>query len=147
MPNKKKYRQYSVEYLKFGFSESILNKTKPYCLICNKEFSNEAMKPSRLIDHLRKAHPGKFSKPIEYFELLKNNLFQRNTINNFFFKSYKYHNIGLKLSYKIAKFIEKTGKPHTIYYSIYLYIGEHLIKPVIKESAAELNENANNLIK
>ena len=36
MPNKKKCRQYSVEYLKFGFIESILNKTKPYCLICNK---------------------------------------------------------------------------------------------------------------
>ena len=34
-----KCRQYSEEYLKFGFCESILNKTKPYCLICNKEFS------------------------------------------------------------------------------------------------------------
>ena len=33
MPNKKKCHQYSVEYLKFGFCESILNKTKPYCLI------------------------------------------------------------------------------------------------------------------
>ena len=27
MPNKKKCRQYSVEYLKFGFCESILNKS------------------------------------------------------------------------------------------------------------------------
>ena len=84
MPNKNKCRQYSVEYLKFGFSESI------YCLIFNKEFSNEAMKPSRLIDHFRKEHLEKARKPIEYFELLKNNLFQRNTINNFFFKSNKY---------------------------------------------------------
>ena len=33
MPNKKKCCQYSVEYLKFGFCESILNKTKPYCII------------------------------------------------------------------------------------------------------------------
>ena len=33
MPNKKKCRQYSVEYLKCGFCESILNKNKPYCLI------------------------------------------------------------------------------------------------------------------
>ena len=86
MPNKKKCRQYSVEYLKFGFCESILNKTKPYCLIYNKEFSNEAMKPSRLIDHFRKAHPNNSSKPIEYFELLQNNLFKRNTINNCFSK-------------------------------------------------------------
>ena len=57
-----------------------------------------------------------------------------------FFKSYKYQipNTGLKLSYKIAKLIEKTGKPHTI--------GEHLIKAVIKEIATELNENSKNLI-
>ena len=38
------------------------------------------MNPSRLIYHFSKAHPDKASEPIEYFELLKNNLFQRNTI-------------------------------------------------------------------
>ena len=37
MPNKKKCRHYSVDYFKFGNNESILKKTKPYCLICNKE--------------------------------------------------------------------------------------------------------------
>ena len=65
---------------------------------------------------------------------MKNNLFQRNTINNCFSKVTNTNNTGLKVSYKIAKLIEKTGKPHTI--------GEHLIK----EIAAELNENAKNLI-
>ena len=95
------------------------------------------MNPSRLIDHFSKAHPDKASKPIEYFELLKNNLFQRNTINNCFSKVTN-TNIGLKWSYKIAKLIEKTGKPHTIC--------EHLIKTVIKEIAAELNENVKTLI-
>ena len=97
MPNKMKCRQYSVEYLKFGFCESILNKTKPYCLICNKEFSYEAMKPSRLIDHFRKAHTNNSSKPIEYFELLQNNLFKRNTINNCFSKVTNTNNTGFKL--------------------------------------------------
>ena len=96
------------------------------------------MNPSRLIEHFSKAHPDKASKPIEYFELLKNNLFQRNTINNCFSKVTNTNNTGLKLSYKIAKLIEKTGKPHTI--------GEHLIKAVIKEIAAELNENAKKCI-
>ena len=89
-----------MEYLKYGFCESILNKTKPYYLICNKEFSNEAMTPSRLIDHFRKAHPDnarRNPKPIEYFELLTNNLFQRNTINNCFSKVTNINNTGLKL--------------------------------------------------
>ena len=44
------------------------------------------MKPSRLIDYFMKAHPDKASQLIEYFELLNNNLFQRNTINNYFSK-------------------------------------------------------------
>ena len=79
------------------------------------------MNPSRLIDHFSKAHP---DKPIEYFELLKNILFQRNTINNCFSKVINTNNTGLKLSYKISKLIEKTGKPHTKC--------EHLIKAVIK---------------
>ena len=85
-----------MEYLKFGFCESILNKTKPYCLIYNKEFSNEAMKPSRLIAHFRKAYPDNAS-PIEYFELLKNNLFQINIINNCFSKFTNTNNTELKL--------------------------------------------------
>ena len=69
---------------------------------------------------------------------MKNNLFQRNTINNCFSKVTNTNNTELKLSYKIAKLIEKTGKPHII--------DEHLIKAVIKEIAAELNENIKKLI-
>ena len=72
-----------------------MNKTKPYFLICNKEFSNEAMKLSRLIDYFIKAHPDNASKPIEYFEPLTNNLFQRNTINNCFSKVTNTNNTGL----------------------------------------------------
>ena len=68
------------------------------------------LKPSRLIDHFRKAHPDKASKHIEFFEMLKNNVFQRNTKNNCFSKVTNTNNTGLKLSYKIAKFIAKTGK-------------------------------------
>ena len=55
------------------------------------------MRPSRLIDHFRKAHPDNVSKPIEYFELLINNLFQINTINNCFSKVTNTNNTGLKL--------------------------------------------------
>ena len=97
MPNKKKCLQYSEEYLKYGFCKSILNKTEPYCLICNQEFRNKDMKPSRLIDHFSKAHPDNASKPIEYFELLINNLFQRITINNCFSKVTNTNNTELKL--------------------------------------------------
>ena len=51
---KKKCRQYSVEYLKYGFVSAPHNQYQPICLLYEKVFSNEAMKPSRLLEHLKK---------------------------------------------------------------------------------------------
>jgi hypothetical protein len=56
---KKKCRQYSIEYLKYGFTYSPANQFLPMCLTCQKNFSNEAMKPSRLQEHLNKMHANK----------------------------------------------------------------------------------------
>ncbi|KFD54976.1 hypothetical protein M514_26226, partial [Trichuris suis] len=49
---RRKTRQYSTEYLKYGFIRAPGNKQLPMCMMCEKVFSNEAMKPSRLKEHL-----------------------------------------------------------------------------------------------
>ncbi|KAH1009084.1 hypothetical protein HUJ04_001502 [Dendroctonus ponderosae] len=59
---KKKCRQYSVDYFKFGFFPSIADKRLPMCLLCNKVLSNDSMKPSKLEDYLRRCHPEKIAK-------------------------------------------------------------------------------------
>ena len=41
---KKKYNQYSQEYLKYSFVPSFANETIHTCLLCKKRFSNNAMK-------------------------------------------------------------------------------------------------------
>jgi hypothetical protein len=56
---KKKCRQYNVEYLKYGCIPVPTNQQLLMCLICERVFSNDAMKPSRITEHLRKAHPDK----------------------------------------------------------------------------------------
>ena len=53
---KRKCRQYSVEYLKYGFIPAPHNEQLPMCLLCFQTFSNEAMKPSRMQDHLHRKH-------------------------------------------------------------------------------------------
>jgi hypothetical protein len=58
----KKWRTYNVDYLKFRFVESPINKQIPKWLLCKRVFSHEAMKPARLIDYFRKAHPNKTEK-------------------------------------------------------------------------------------
>ncbi len=84
------------------------------CLICQNTFSNEAMKPSRLIEHLKRKHSDKMKKPIAYFENLKKNFNQRNTILSFIKKSAVTSESGLIASYGKAQIIEKTGSAHTV---------------------------------
>ena len=122
--SKKKYKQYSVEYLKYGFIQSPTNPQQPMCLVCEKNFSNEAMKPSRLLEHLQKIHPDKSGKTLAFFHSLRDQFLKRNTIN-MFTSSSKNSDDSLKASYNISLLIPKAGKPHTI--------GEELILPAVKE--------------
>ena len=57
--SKKKCRQYNLDYLKFGFISSLPNKQLPMCLLCSKVLSKDAIKPSKLPDHLRRSNPHK----------------------------------------------------------------------------------------
>ena len=68
---KKKCRQYCVEYLKYGIVSAPHNQHQPMCLLCEKVFSNEVMKPSRLLEHLTKIHPDKADNDMAYFKSLQ----------------------------------------------------------------------------
>ena len=122
--SKKKCRQYSEEYLKYGFIQSPTNPQQPMCLVCEKNFSNEVMKPSRLLEHLQKIHPDKSGKTLAFFHSLRDQFLMQKTMN-MFTSSSKNSDDGLKASYNISLLIAKTGKLHTI--------GEELILPAVKE--------------
>ncbi|KFD60390.1 hypothetical protein M514_27436 [Trichuris suis] len=118
---KKKSRQYSTEYLKFGFTCSPANKGLPMCLICENVFSNEAMKPSRLKEHFTRCHPDKRCKDVAHFRSLREKISSRRTLLRMMASESKRHHDGLLASYRIALMIAKSGKPHSI--------GEDLILP------------------
>lgn len=65
---KKKKRQYSVEYIKYGFIQSRTNPSSPMCPIGQKTFSNEAMKPSKLHNHFIKMHSDMKDNDVTYFQ-------------------------------------------------------------------------------
>ena len=54
------------------------------CLIREKTFTNEGMKPSRIIDHLKAKHPEKANKNFAYFRDLKVKFEKRPTIGALF---------------------------------------------------------------
>ena len=122
---KKKCRQYSVEYLKYGFIALPTNKQLPMCRLCEKTFSNEAMKPSRLYEHLEKIHPQHKEKDLSFFQTLHNKFSRKKTVINLFTEANRQNNDGLRASYNISRLIAKAGKPHTI--------GEELLLPAISE--------------
>jgi len=124
--SKKKCRQYSQHYLKFGFIASPTNKSIPMCLLCEKTFSNDSMKPSKMKDHLERIHCDKKSKELDYFKTLKTNFRSRPRLETFF-KSPANADLqgGQKASYNIALNIAKKGKPFCI--------GEEVIVPALEE--------------
>ena len=121
--SKKKCRQYCVEYLKYAFIQSPTNPQQLMCLVCEKNFSKEAMKSSRLLEHLQKIHSDKSGKTLAFVHSLRDQFLKRKTMN-MFTPSSKNSDDGLKASYNISLLIAKAGKPHTI--------GE-LILPAVKE--------------
>ena len=94
-------------------------------LICQKVLSNEAMKPSRLENNLKKIHADKKDKDLSYFQSLKNNFKKQPTLAGMFSSESKQYSDGLRVSYNISLLISKCGKPHTI--------GEELSLPAVCE--------------
>ena len=123
--SKRKCRQYNIEYLKFGFASSPNNPHLPLCLLCEKVFTNEAMKPSRLSDHLKKIHPDKIKENLKYFKAFRDKFHNRKPIQTMLNSTTRKIDDGLICSYNIAKLIAKSGKPHSI--------GEELILPAIEK--------------
>ncbi|XP_072392113.1 protein FAM200A-like [Diabrotica undecimpunctata] len=83
------------------------------------------MKPFRLMDHLKRIHPEKSDRPIQYFAELKAKYERRVTVGSLIAKATKKNDKGLLASYKVLLLIVKSAKPHTI--------GEELILRAVKE--------------
>lgn len=115
----KKIRNYQIEYVKYGFTCTIINKEpRPLCILCHEILANDSMKPARLERHLKSKHPEQSEKPIEYFQRkLKSCNRQSTTLQNFTKLNDKY----LQASFEVSYLIAKDKKPHTI--------GESLLLP------------------
>lgn len=136
--SKKKCRQYSVDYLKLGFIPSLSDKQLPMCLLCNKVLGNDAMKPSKLQDHLRRCHPDKTDKDLKYFQTLKDKLQKRPTLDRMFASTSQRNDDGLRASYNISLLIAKSGKPHTIGEKLILPAVEEVLKTVLHKPASDI---------
>ncbi|KAJ7322462.1 hypothetical protein JRQ81_018749, partial [Phrynocephalus forsythii] len=87
--------------------------------------NNDAMKPSKLEDHLRRCHPDKTDKDLTYFKTLKKQLQKKTTVDSMLASTSKRVYDGLRASYNISQLIAKSGKPHTI--------REELISPAVEK--------------
>ncbi|XP_064116945.1 zinc finger BED domain-containing protein 5-like [Macrobrachium nipponense] len=138
---KRKCRRYSEEYLKLGFVPSLTNETFPMCLVCEKVFSNDAMKPSKMKDHLVRVHPDKTDKDIDFFRALKDKLEIRTGVVSLIPQPAQPDNEkGLRASYNISLIIAKSGQPYST--------AEEIIVPSIKEVIDNLmNKDSSSVLK
>ena len=128
MTAKRKCRQYSTVYLQYGFIPAPSSASLPMCLLCQKVFSNEAMKPSRLSQHLTKIYPDEACKDRSYFQTLWETFKKQKNASSMFGNTSQRRDDGLLASHNISLMIAREGKPHTI--------GEELILPSMKEVQA-----------
>ena len=62
-------RQFKSSYVKYRFISTCDSETPyPLCLICSSKLSNDAIKPSKLIRHLRTKHPELKGKPLDFLK-------------------------------------------------------------------------------
>ncbi|CAM4646942.1 unnamed protein product [Lepidochelys kempii] len=117
----KKIRNYQEDYLKYGFTSTIINdEPHPKCILCLEILSNDSMKPSRLARHLKTKHPEHEDKPLQFFQrCLKSCDTQSSTLQNFT----KLNDKCLEASFEVSYLIAKDKKPHTI--------GETLVLPAV----------------
>ena len=54
------------------------------CLLCEKTFSNEVMKPLRLLDHFKKIYPDKKDNSLAYFLSLRDRMQKQKTVTSMF---------------------------------------------------------------
>eukprot|EP00106_Octopus_bimaculoides_P022067 XP_014789509.1 PREDICTED: protein FAM200B-like [Octopus bimaculoides] len=107
---KNKLRKYDVEYIRFGFIESVSNANRPQCLLCHKLLSNEALKPAKLQRHLTTLHPQFATKPKDFFERKKDAYLKETTT----FKMSITSNKLLLASYLVALRVARVKKAHNI---------------------------------
>ena len=111
---KKKVRQYSNEFLKFGFIPAAHDERSPFCLLCLQTLTNESMKAGRLENHLKAKHPNHVKSNLQYFKTLNTNFEKRTKITSLFANQTASLNRTLEASYAISLLIAKSGKNHTI---------------------------------
>nr|XP_039259582.1 SCAN domain-containing protein 3-like [Styela clava] len=131
----RKLRQYNCTYLKYGFTTAPHDASRPMCIVCGSIFSNEAMKPSRLQDHLHGMHPNKISSD---FKKLRDEKAKQTTIRSHFRQPDDRQQCGLIASFNISKLIAKTAKPHTIGEDLVLPAAKEIIETVMKQNSSSV---------
>ncbi|KAL4112208.1 hypothetical protein QTP88_016039 [Uroleucon formosanum] len=124
-------KKYDDSYIKFGFIAIETNhETRPQCVICSTVLSNDALKPAKLERHLKTVHLKLSDRPLAFFMGKSENLkkMKLGTSGSRFELNEKV----LSVSFKIARLIAKSKKPHTI--------GEKLLKPCLLNAVEEVLE-------
>jgi len=139
LQKKSKVRRYDYNYLNFGFVTAPHDSSRPMCILCDATFSNEAMKPSRLKDHLKRKHPNKIGS--DFKKLLKEKEKQKQKqpkISQCFDNTDLRNDRGLIASYNISMMIAKTAKPHTIGEDLVLPAAKEIIESVMQRNASSV---------
>ena len=133
MTQSRKKLRHNDFYVQFGFT--VINfggEEKPQCVLYCIVLASSALKPSKLKRHLVIHHPDFQNKDEDFFKRRADCLVRSrfNSTGN----QWKENTAGLKASYKVARKIAITKKPHTIVEQLILPCCEVIVSNIFEES-------------
>ena len=128
-------RQYSEEYLSFGFTYICEEEYHiPQCIVCGEKLSNSAMVPTKLKRHFSTNHANLATKTKDYFKRLLDT--QAKQVK-YFEKTVKISDKAQLASYKVAEMIAVQLKPHTIAESLIIPACCEMVKIMFGDEATK----------
>ena len=106
----------------------------PLCLICNSKLSNKAMKPSKLLRHIKTKHLELEDKSLEFFEKRQRD---GEGVKRLLRIALSTNSNALRASYLVSHRILKTNKSFIIGEELILLACTDICREVLKESAAK----------
>ena len=106
----------------------------PLCLICNSKLSNETMKPSKLLWHMKTKHPELEDKLLKFFEKRKRD---REGEKRLLRAALSTNSNALRASCLVSHRIAKSNKSCTIGKELILFASTDIFREVLGELAVK----------
>nr|XP_033497741.1 SCAN domain-containing protein 3-like [Epinephelus lanceolatus] len=131
---KPKPRQYSENYILYGFTSTSADPQQPQCFFCGEVLANNSMNPAHLQRHQSTKYSESVGKTEEFYKRKLSEFKSRQTV---MMKATSVSSKALEASYAVSLLVAKSKKPHSIVEELILPAAAVMAEIMIDKKAAD----------